>query len=134
MSAKGFFDTTILIYAFAHDTHKTPIAENLLSEGGFVSVHVLNEFVAVARRKLDMSWTETTSALSAIRDLCEPPIPLTLETHEEALRIAKRFHYHIYDSLVLAAAKEAGCTTLYSEDMQHAQKIGSLIIHNPFRR
>lgn len=132
MSAKAFFDTTILVYAFAQDAHKTPIAEELLSSGGVISVHVLNEFVAVARRKLGMSWAETTDAVAAIRSLCEPPVAITIDVHEEALRIAQRYKYHIYDSLVLAAALQANCTTLYSEDMHHGQKIDLLTIHNPF--
>ncbi|WP_252263399.1 hypothetical protein [Paracidobacterium acidisoli] len=40
--------------------------------------------------------------------------------------------YQIYDALVIAAALEAGCTTLYSEDMQDGQKIDGLTIRNPF--
>jgi predicted nucleic acid-binding protein len=34
--------------------------------------------------------------------------------------------------LILAAALEAGCDTLYTEDMQAGQNIGSLRILNPF--
>jgi predicted nucleic acid-binding protein len=56
----------------------------------------------------------------------------TIETHEAALRIAARYGYQIYNSLILAAALEAGCTVLYSEDMQDGQKIDSLTIRNPF--
>jgi predicted nucleic acid-binding protein len=133
MSVKAFFDTSVLLYAFAHDPQKTPITETLLGHGGYINVQVLNEFTSVSRRKLDMSWAEVATALSAIRDLCQPPAPLTLETHEEALRIARRFNYNIYDSLILAAAKQADCNRLYSEDMQHGQRIGTLLIHNPFR-
>jgi predicted nucleic acid-binding protein len=133
MSDKVFFDTSILIYAFAQDPQKTPVTENLLSKGGHIGIQVLNEFASVARRKLGMSWPEVTTALTAIRDLCQPPNALTLEIHEEALRIARRYNYNIYDSLILAAAKHASCTRLYSEDMQHGQKIGTLVIQNPFR-
>jgi len=133
MSARTFFDTTVLVYAFAQDAHKTPIAEELLSRGGIISVHILNEFVSVARRKLGMSWKEIADAVAAIRVLCEPPVPITIETHEEALRIAQRYKYHIYDSLVVAAAIQSNCAVLLSEDMHSSQKIGSLTIHNPFR-
>jgi len=104
MSAKVFFDTTVLIYAFAQDNRRTAIAEELLEVGGAISVHVLNEFVAVARRKLGMSWKELIEAVTAIRGLCLPPVAITVEIHDEALRIAQRYGYHIYDSLVLAAA------------------------------
>ena len=133
MSAKVFFDTTVLIYAFAQDNRRTAIAEELLEVGGAISVHVLNEFVAVARRKLGMSWKELIEAVTAIRGLCLPPVAITVEIHDEALRIAQRYGYHIYDSLVLAAAMQAGCNVLYSEDMQDGQKIGSVTIKNPFR-
>jgi predicted nucleic acid-binding protein len=49
------------------------------------------------------------------------------------LRISQRHKYHIYDSLVIAAALEAGCAILYSEDMQDGHSIESLRIRNPFR-
>jgi predicted nucleic acid-binding protein len=109
------------------------IAEELLSTGGSISVQVLNEFVAVARRKLVMSWNEIAEALGAIRALCAPVAPLTVELHDEALKLAARYGYHIYDALILAAAIETGCDVLYSEDMQDGQRIGALTVRNPFR-
>ena len=78
----------------------------------------LNEFVAVAVRKLAMPWQDVLEALSALRVLCPSPVPLTVKTHDTALRISRRYGYHIYDSLVIAAALEASCRTLYSEDMR----------------
>jgi predicted nucleic acid-binding protein len=132
MRAERFFDTTILIYAIARDDARATVAEELLSEGGLLSVQVLNEFVAVARRKLGMGWDEIKEALEAIRALCGPPAALTVDTHEAALQIAERYGFQIYDSLIVAAALEAGCTMLYSEDMQDGQSIDSLTIRNPF--
>jgi predicted nucleic acid-binding protein len=108
------------------------MAEKLLAEGGCISVQVLDEFAAVARRKLNMSWEETRESLAAIRTLCETPTPLSIETHEAALEIAARYRYSIYDALILAAALEADCETLYTEDMQNGQVIGPLTIRNPF--
>jgi predicted nucleic acid-binding protein len=108
------------------------MAENLLADGGWISVQVLNEFAAVARRKLNLSWEGTREALSAIRALCEPPTPLSIQTHETALEIAGRYGYHIYDALILASALEAKCDILYTEDMQSDQRIGALTIRNPF--
>jgi len=133
MSGKVFFDTTVLVYAFGEDGQRTPVAEDLLRAGGVVSVHVLNEFVAVARRKLGMSWEEAADAVAAVRELCEPPVELTVRVHEKALAIGLRYGYHIYDALVLAAAMEAGCTVVCSEDMQHGQRVGTVTIRNPFR-
>jgi predicted nucleic acid-binding protein len=132
MSGRAFFDTTILIYSISSGEPRAAVAEKLLAEGGWISVQVLNEFVAVARRKLNMSWEETRETLLAIRALCESPTTLSVETHEAALKIAARYGYSIYDALILAAALEADCDTLYTEDMQNDQVIGSLTIRNPF--
>ena len=134
MSAKAFFDTNVLIYTFAQNDPRSEAAEALLAAGGLVSVQILNEFAAVAVRKLGMPWGDVLEALAAIRTLCPSPAPLTVDTHESALRIAQQFGYRIYDSLVVAAALEAGCDTLYSEDMQHDQVIEALTIRNPFKR
>lgn len=132
MPADAFLDTTVLIYAVKSDDRRSETAERLLAAGGTVSVQALNEFAAVARRKLKMSWKEIQHALLAIRTLCGAPVPVTVETHELGLRIAQRYGFHIYDSLTIAAAQASGCTTLYSEDMQHGQKIGAVTIRNPF--
>jgi len=133
MNDRAFFDTNVLVYAIGQNEARTPAAEALLSSGGVISVHVLNELVSVARRKLGMSWDEVTEALAAIRTLCPSPVPITIETHEAALRIAVEYGYHIYDALVAAAALQANCTTLYSEDLQDGQVIdGRITVRNPF--
>jgi predicted nucleic acid-binding protein len=130
--ALPFLDSCVLIYALSEGDERAPIAEELLASGGIISVQVLNELASVARRKLTLSWPEVRQALESVRVLCEPPVPISLETHASAVEIAERYGYHIYDALILAAALEAGCRVLYSEDMQHGQAIGSLTIHNPF--
>ena len=134
MPAKAFYDTNVLIYAVADDDPRSAQAEELLAPGGMVSVQVLNEFVSVARRKLRMSWKEVKDALDAIRVLCPSVIPITTDTHEAALRIAEKYGYEIYDALILAAALDAGCETICSEDLQYGQIIdGGLTVRNPFR-
>jgi predicted nucleic acid-binding protein len=134
MPGKAFFDTNVLLYALSEADDRSEKAEALLAAGGVVSVQVLNEFIAVARRKLEMSWTETTEALAAIRVLCPSPIPITVDIHDRALAIAQRYGYHIYDALVAAAALDANCDTLYSEDLQDGQVIDNhLTIRNPFK-
>ena len=40
--------------------------------------------------------------------------------------------FSFYDSLIVASALEAGCVRLYSEDMQHGQRVEQLTIVNPF--
>lgn len=134
MPVKAFLDTNVLIYAVTDDEPRSTLAEELLASGGVISVQILNEFVSVARRKISMSWDEVTDALDAFRVLCPDPIPVTIEVHEAALKIAEKRGFNIYDALVVAAALEAGCATLYSEDLQDGQKIEGLTIRNPFAR
>lgn len=121
-----------MIYSVSLEDPRAAIAEKLLAEGGYISVQVLNEFAAVARRKLDMSWEDIRDALAAVRVLCEPAIPLSTKTHEAALEIASQYGYQIYDALILASALDAQCDVLYTEDMQNGQKIGTVTIRNPF--
>lgn len=135
MRGRPFFDTNVLIYAVAEDDPRNTRAEELLASGGVISVQVLNEFVSVARRKILMPWTEVLEALRSFRILCPSPLPLTVEIHEVSLKIAEALGYNIYDALVVAAALEAGCTVLYSEDLQDGQIINQrLTIRNPFVR
>jgi predicted nucleic acid-binding protein len=134
MIAKDFFDTNVLIYAVAENDPRASRAEALLASGGMVSIQSLNEFVAVARRKLGMSWKEIKEFLDLIRVLCPKPVPISLDTHTGALGIAEKYGYSIYDSLIVSAALKAGCKTLYSEDLQDGQIINrQLTIRNPFR-
>ncbi len=135
MPAKAFFDTNVLIYAVAKNDPRSAQAEELLASGGVLSVQILNEFASVARRKISMSWSEVTEALDAFRVLCPLALPITIQMHEVALQIAQSHNYTVYDSLVVAAALEAGCATLYSEDLHDGQTIdGQLTIRNPFAR
>jgi predicted nucleic acid-binding protein len=133
MSDRAFFDTNILIYAISQNERRAPRAEELLVVGGILSVQVLNEFVSVARRKIRMPWKEVREVLEAIRLLCPSPVPITIDTHETALRISEEYGFGIYDALIAAAALEAKCVTLYSEDFQEGQIIDNqLTIRNPF--
>jgi predicted nucleic acid-binding protein len=134
MSDKAFFDTNVFVYAIIQDDPRSDHAEELVAQGGTVSVQVLSEFAAVARRKTKMPWVDIRRALDGIKILCPDPLPLTLDTHQEALAIAERYGYKIYDALIVASALEARCTILYSEDMQDGQVIDHrLTIRNPFR-
>ena len=132
MNDKPFFDTNVILYAFRQDDARGQVAETLLAAGGSLSVQVLNEFVAVARRKLHKSWEEVRRALYILGIFCPEPVPLTVETHERAVYIAERYGYSIFDSLIIAAALQAGARTLCSEDMQDGQAIDGLTIRNPF--
>ena len=134
MNDKTFFDTNVSLYAFHRDHTRCQAAETLPAAGGALSVQVVNEFAAVARRKRDKSWEEVRRALDILRVFCPDPVPLTVGTHERAVHIAERYGYSIFDSLIIAAALHAGTSTLYTENMRDGQAIDGLTIRNPFSR
>jgi predicted nucleic acid-binding protein len=130
----SFFDTNVLAYLASGDTAKADRAEAALAAGGSISVQVLNELANVARRKMQMSWDETHALLDMLRGLLTVH-PLTTEIHEAGLRLAERYGFSIYDAMIAASALQAGCDTLWSEDMQHGMALDEgLRIVNPFRR
>jgi len=129
--ARAFFDSNILLYLLSADDRKADRAEGLLAQGGTISVQVLNEFAAVASRKIGMTWGEIREALDPIRSVCEV-VPVTVETHDQALELAARHGWHIYDALIIASALRAECSTLYSEDLHDGQRVGPLRIVDPF--
>ncbi len=128
---KAFFDTNILVYAATSDTKKRQAAY-CLGVGGIISVQVLNEFVHVARRKLRHDWPQIELALGIFRASLDGIVPVTLDTHTDAVSFAREHSLAFYDALIVAAAIEAGCDTLFTEDMQHGRKFGGLTIVNPF--
>jgi predicted nucleic acid-binding protein len=128
-----FFDTNVLIYSTQPEERRFKAAVAELSGGGVISVQVLNEFVHVARRKFNRSWVEVALALADITELCPNPRPISWTTHRLALTIAERDGVAFYDAMIVAAALEAGCARLLSEDMQHGRVFdGRLTILNPF--
>lgn len=132
-SPEEFLDTNILVYAFSRDA-KAEAAERLLSQGCTISVQGLNEFVNVSRRKLSRDWTEIAEAVTIIRRLCERILPVDMSTHETALDLSSRHGFSFFDALMLASALQGGCTTFWSEDLQHGQLLdGTLRVKNPFR-
>jgi len=129
---KCFFDTNILLYLLSDDAVKADKAEKVLGAGGAVSVQVLNEFTSVATRKLSMPIAEVREMLNTVRAICRVD-PLTVEVHDRGLELAERYRFSLYDSMIVASALLGDCTTLYSEDLQHNQRIDAqLIISNPF--
>jgi predicted nucleic acid-binding protein len=134
MPARRFFDTNILIYAFAANDPRSARAEALIAGGGVIGVQVLNEFTKVTRRKLRWSWPQIEAAFAVIEELAGSAHPLTTATHARAVALARDHDLSFYDALIVAAALDAGCEVLCSEDLQHGQKFGALRVENPFRR
>lgn len=140
MSGRFFLDTNIFVYTFdVKASAKAKKAVQLIREAvdtgkGIVSYQVVQEFFNVALRR----FTEPMSVAEAEQYLITVFRPL-LAIHSSpaiyinALRIAGKHRFAWYDSLILAAALEGGCATLYTEDFQHGQTIEGLRISNPFK-
>jgi predicted nucleic acid-binding protein len=128
-----FLDTNILIYAFSSDDPRSLRAEELLAAGGTISIQVINEFTNVMRRKLSRTWPDIEAAIAVLSEFLGRPLPLTSETHAGALILARDHGLSFYDALIVAAAQQAKCIYLLTEDMHHGQKFGNLTIANPFR-
>lgn len=128
----AFLDTNILVYA-QEVGPKAETAQSLIAEGGVISVQVLNELTNVLRRRLRRDWREIEEVLDDVSDALDPAVPLTVETHSGAVALARDYGLSFYDAVIVASAVEAGCDTIYSEDMQHGQVFGPLKIVNPFR-
>lgn len=130
--AEQFFDTNVLLYLLSGDDVKADKAEEVLGQGGHISVQVLNEFASITTRKLKMSYTEVREVLASIRAVCTVN-PLTEEIHDLGLKLAEQYQLSLYDAMIVASALEAGCKTLLTEDMQDGQLIErKLRVRNPF--
>jgi predicted nucleic acid-binding protein len=93
---------------------------------------VLSETANVALKKLALPLSETAKLLAMLEATCRVEI-VTPATMQRALDIAGHYGFSWFDSLIVASALEAGCDTLYTEDLQHGQVIeGKLTVTNPF--
>ena len=129
---KPFLDTNVLVYSVLSDDPRRERAEAALLAGGVVSVQVMNEFANVARRKLGWDWPAVEAALDLIERQCRPVRPLSLATHRTAIGVSRDHGLSIYDGLIVAAALEAGCDRLLTEDLQAGRSFGALVVTNPF--
>nr|VFJ91343.1 MAG: Predicted nucleic acid-binding protein, contains PIN domain [Candidatus Kentron sp. LFY] len=134
-----FLDTNMWVYLFTaprstEDRRKRNIVQEVLSNHSniVVSTQVLNEASNVWLKKYGLDIDQVKSYLKTIRKSAE--VHLLNETLTfQALDLFERYKLSFYDSLIIAAALDAGCRALYTEDLQHGQRIGELIIENPFR-
>lgn len=139
MSDKVFFDTNIFAYAFDRvNTKKQKKASALIkthleNRSGVISYQVVQEFINVACRKFKnpMSLRELERYIENVLSHMWG-VYASKDLIYSAIGIKEQFQFSFYDSLIIAAALEAGCATLYSEDLQHNQKIYSVQIIDPF--
>ncbi len=128
----AFLDSNIVLYAMGDDEAKRTRSLALLAAEPTISTQVINECSHVLRRKAGWSSVQVAVELSVILDLTRL-VDVRLEQIRSASRLAERYGFSHYDSVILASALAAGCTTLCTEDLQHGQVIeGQLTLVNPF--
>lgn len=137
MSA-DFIDSNVLVYLFDEtDSRKYAVAERLVRDGldgkAAISYQVVQETLNVLTRKLPNAATPE-HARAFLAGVLEPlwrvmPSP---GLFRRGLEISERYGYSFYNSMIIAAALQAGSSRLYSEDLQHTQRIEGLTILNPF--
>lgn len=137
--ARFFLDTNVFVYAADQGyPEKARRARDLIAEGtesrrGVVSYQVFQELVNVTLRQFarPIAPADLHRYLKTVFEsltLVHSSMPL----YEEALRVLERYRLSWYDSLIVAAALEADCAVLYSEDFQDGQRFGGLRVRNPF--
>lgn len=139
MSVEFFLDTNILLYTFDQQalakrrTAQGLVQHALTSHRGVISFQVVQEFLNVTTRKLNRRLS-AAQASQYLRDILAPLCDIypDIEIFQKALELQSRWQFSFYDSVIIAAALTAECSTLYSEDLQHEQSIESLTIINPF--
>jgi len=137
MTAEVFLDSNILLYACSAadaDGEKKAVAERLILEADFgLSTQVMQEFIANALHKKELGISE--SGIDATMELCcqVHVLPVTRELVISGIILRRQFQLSHWDSTILAAARELGCHTLYSEDLNHGQNYDGVQVINPFQ-
>jgi len=131
---KHFIDTNVLIYAYSNDEPEKSQKANevIFADNTLISLQVINEFSNTCLRKLKIT---PQNIIASIEELTSIIIVtgFSQSTQIRALQLINKYRFSYYDSLIIATAIENSCSVLYSEDMQHNQKIEiQLRIINPF--
>ena len=137
MSVRSFFDTNVLVYA---DDKGAPakqkravelVSEHRRSRTGVISLQVLQEYFVTVTRKLhvDARIARRKVELLAEFDVASPDVADVLA----AIDLHRLHGIHFWDALIVRSARQAGCSVLFSEDMQAAREIDGVRIMNPFQ-
>ena len=141
MSDRNFLDTNIFVYAVTVDGgEQSSIAEQLVersleSHDAVISYQVVQEFLSVVltKFKVPLPVDQVRRYVATVfREM--HMVHSSLGLFSEAIDIRGRHRLSWYDSLIVAAAVEAKCTVLLTEDLQHGAKIEGVRIENPFLR
>lgn len=136
MASRSFINTNVLIYAEASDEPaKRQAALALLkqlyeSASGVLSTQVLQEYCNVALKKLKLPAAHVRAQL----DLYEQfeIVQVTPAIIRAGLDLHQTRSVSFYDAIILASAQTAGCSELFSEDLNTGEMIGGVRIINPF--
>ena len=136
MSDNVFVDSNIWLYAFilrpgeeSKHARALPLVEAV--NRYTISTQVVAEVSVNLLKRADMPETDLLDIVEGLYRRCRV-IETGFECHRRASRLRAAYQFSYWDSLILAAALEAGCTTLFSEDMQHGHVVeGVLTIQNP---
>ena len=132
-----FVDTNVLLYAISpipEEAEKRQRARHLLREPSLaVSVQVLQEFYSQATRPTRPWALSHAEAVRIVREHERFVVQsLTLQVFNKALVLRERFLIDYWDAAILAAARVAGCDTVYTEDLNDGQDYGGVRVVNPF--
>jgi len=139
MPGADFLDTNVLVYAVDRSQpHKQAIAQQVVADAlangsGVISFQVVQETLQALTRKARRVMA-SADAEELLHEVLTPlwQMQPTPGLYERALQVQAKQGFSFYDSLIVAAALEAGCKRLLSEDLQHGQRIGTLRVENPF--
>src|SRR6267378_7141346 len=137
MTVPVFVDTNVFIYALdqvdlrKHQAARIWRAELWKSRRGRTSFQVLQEFFVNATQK---SLSSRDEARAEVRDLVAwNPVALDAVTLDHSWKIQDRYQLSFWDALIVAAARQALCGYLLTEDLQADQDIDGVVVVNPFR-
>jgi predicted nucleic acid-binding protein len=137
MTATHFVDTNVLLYAASNspaDQPKRLIARHVLTDPNICfSPQVLQEFyaAAVTKQRLQMTHDEAVAVLTSLAAF--PVWPITRDLVLEAASAKQQFQISYWDAAILTAARQMGCQTIYSEDLDPSRNYGGLRVVNPFQ-
>lgn len=137
MSVEDFLDTNVFVYML-DDTDEVKrrragdlVGRSIETGNGCISFQVVQETLNVATKKLGFSGEDAGTLLANVLEPLWTVYP-SRDLYARGLALRTRYRFSFYDAMIVAGAIESGCVRLYSEDLQHGQRIGSLTIENPF--